>query len=92
MLVDLAAALRYKRKKASAVNFPKLTLLSLVTSTPVSVPAALQTAPISQQRSSLALIYEAGFLYFRCHNMRINCCDKVPAQHIFSLHAAKASV
>lgn len=58
--------------------FPKLTWLSLMISTPVPVLAIFQTAPASQQRSSitgslLALIYGVGFLYFSCHNTSTNC-------------------
>lgn len=58
--------------------FPKLTWLSLMISTPVPVLAIFQTAPASQQRSSitgslLALIYRVGFLYFSSHNTSTNC-------------------
>lgn len=64
MLADLAAALRYKHKKAKAVYFAKLTLLSLMTSPPEPALAAFQTAPTSQQRSSTCLISFTGLVFF----------------------------
>lgn len=68
-----------------------------MTSTPVSVLAGFQTAPISQQGSSiagslLALIYGVGFLHFNCHNTPTSCHKKVPGQHVFSLCTVKACV